>query len=835
MALQVHPGNVTDGPKSDGFYANSFQTSAKGLVDFLVEKNRLKPGFRQVLHGRTIKEIEEYLISHKLFEQSELTELLAEYFGLPYVRLTNHPINPTIVRLLPREVIERYKVLPFELKNATLSLAVTEPAMLQRDAPSSLVKLRREKGLLIKLVVVPEHDVRAVLDKVYSNQPLATGSLATGQKLNGNNPELTPQKLVASSQILEAGEAKTHNPDPGISQPEVHKKLETSGKTIDLTTTIIAPEVINRIPFAVAQKHQLIVFAVSSNKGPFEPPMIKVAMVNPDDIHVKEILAYIEQRNKLLIDRYRTTPASFQAAVKQYPEAKYYKAPPAAAQSPAAPAAPAESATPRPDHTPVPPTLPTSLNTPTAPTASPLGEMLTLTAADIVNRPTEESVKDLAKLAELQQASLEDQDLDKLIKKPVTDISELAEVFKSGQVPAVVAAMLFLAIRMRASDVHLETEKNYVRVRYRIDGILHDILKVPQFLHSPLIARIKILSKMKIDESRVPQDGRFDVVLDKRQIDLRVSTLPTIHGEKVVMRLLDKSEGMQTLEQLGLTGSNFDVLIKNISKPYGIILSTGPTGSGKSTTLYSILSRISRPGVNIITLEDPVEYELPGLNQAQVQPQIGFTFAEGLRSVLRQDPNVIMVGEIRDLETAAMSTQAALTGHLVLSTLHTNEASGALPRLIDMGVEPFLITSSLNAVIGQRLVRRICEDCREKITVPPAVLTRVQKELAAISSGQLKNINLEQLEFYHGRGCNNCTDGYRGRIGIFEVMAMSEEIENLAVKKAPASEIQRAAIKGGMVTMVQDGLTKALKGLTTVDEVMRVTMTSIKEVPGTVE
>src|SRR3989344_7075644 len=392
--------------------------------------------------------------------------------------------------------------------------------------------------------------------------------------------------------------------------------------------------------------------------------------------------------------------------------------------------------------------------------------------------------------------------------------------------------MLFLGIRMKASDVHIEAQDNMVRVRFRIDVILHDVIRVPGFLLAPLTSRIKILSKMKIDEQRIPQDGRFDVVIDHRQVDFRVSTLPTVHGEKVVMRLLDKSSGVLTLEQLGVTGSNFDNLIANINKPYGVILSTGPTGSGKSTTLYAILSRISKPVVNIITLEDPVEYELSGINQSQVKPQIGFTFAEGLRSVLRQDPNVIMVGEIGDLETAAMATHAALTGPLVLSTLPTNDAAGALPRLINMGVEPFLITSSLNAVVGQRLVRKVCDKCREKATIPHTLLETIKRELATLPSGQMKNINLEQLIFYHGRGCSECNNGYSGRLGIFEVLQMSSKVEELAVRKAPTSEIKKAAIANGMITMIQDGLLKALKGITTVDEVMRVTTTHTKEVPG---
>ena len=447
---------------------------------------------------------------------------------------------------------------------------------------------------------------------------------------------------------------------------------------------------------------------------------------------------------------------------------------------------------------------------------------------NIVNSANE----DLQRLAQEQQQNEDDQNLDKLITRPINSLADLATYYKSGIIPEIVAATLYMGIRMLASDIHIEAQEKLVRVRFRIDGILRDIIRVPKFLHAPLISRIKIMSKMKIDEQRVPQDGRFNVVVATRQVDVRVSTLPTVHGEKIVMRLLDKSEGVKSLEQLGVTGTNFDLLVQNIKKPYGIILSTGPTGSGKSTTLYAILNRISKPDINIITLEDPVEYELIGINQVQVKPQIGFSFAEGLRSVLRQDPNVIMVGEIRDLETAALATHAALTGHLVLSTLHTNDAAGALPRLINMGVEPFLITSSINVVVAQRLVRKVCEKCRQKVTIPPTTLEYVVKEMRAIPSGQFKNLDISQLVFYHGVGCSNCNAGYKGRIGIYETLVMNDEVEELAVKKAPASEIKSAAIKSGMVTMTQDGMLKALKGITTLDEVLRVTTTNIKELPG---
>jgi type II secretory ATPase GspE/PulE/Tfp pilus assembly ATPase PilB-like protein len=345
---------------------------------------------------------------------------------------------------------------------------------------------------------------------------------------------------------------------------------------------------------------------------------------------------------------------------------------------------------------------------------------------------------------------------------------------------------------------------------------------LPLGYHPPLVSRVKILSKLKIDESRIPQDGRFDVNFKDHEVDVRVSTLPTVHGEKVVMRILDKSQGILSLEDLGMEGSSFEQTSRAIKKPYGIILSAGPTGSGKSTTLYAVLNRISVPGVNIVTLEDPVEYEIPGINQCQIKPEIGFTFASGLRSILRQDPNVIMVGEIRDTETANMATHAALTGHLVLSTLHTNDTAGALPRLINMGVEPFLITSSINLVIAQRLVRRICVKCKEEVKIPQKLVDELKAELAKISlNSQDRQRIPEQLKLYHGKGCSSCNQGFSGRVGIFEVMAITPTIEELAIAKRPANEIKEKAIQEGMITMKQDGILKAFAGVTTVDEVFQ--------------
>ncbi len=405
--------------------------------------------------------------------------------------------------------------------------------------------------------------------------------------------------------------------------------------------------------------------------------------------------------------------------------------------------------------------------------------------------------------------------MDTFLGQEIKEVGDLQGIAEAGNIPKTLAATVALAVNKKASDIHIEPAEKFLRIRFRIDGILRDIIKLPLDEQPAIISRIKILSNLKIDESRIPQDGRFDAKTGNHQIDLRVSTLPTIHGEKAALRILDKSLKMYTLEDLGVTGHNLKILLENIDKPYGIVLSTGPTGSGKSTTLYAVLSRISTASVNIITLEDPVEYELPGLNQCQIKPKIGFTFANGLRSVLRQDPNIIMVGEIRDSETASLATHAALTGHLVLSTLHTNDATGALPRLINMGVEPFLITSSINCIIGQRLVRRLCDHCKRPAHIPEPVLKEIESELA--------KFNLPKpYKFFEGRGCPECDQGYKGRIGIFEVLPMTEKIETLAIARKPASEIKNTAIQEGMITMKQDGLIKAIKGITTVNEVLRV-------------
>ena len=398
------------------------------------------------------------------------------------------------------------------------------------------------------------------------------------------------------------------------------------------------------------------------------------------------------------------------------------------------------------------------------------------------------------------------------------EAEKISEIIKEPPIAKIVSYLLEYAVKSRASDVHLEPQEQKTRVRYRIDGVLHEKLALPKNVHASVVSRIKILSNMKIDERRVPQDGRFNFKLKDEEVDLRISTLPTIFGEKVVMRLLKKTGGILSLHDLGLRGLALKNLENAITKPYGIILVTGPTGSGKTTTLYSILSKINSIKVNIVTLEDPVEYQLPGISQVQVNSQAGLTFANGLRSFLRQDPDIILVGEIRDAETAQLAIHAALTGHLVFSTLHTNDASGALPRLLDMGAEPFLVASCLHSVVGQRICRRICPSCKESFDPIEKTIPDMKKIL-----GNLFPENKKPIKLFKGKGCNECNKtGYLGRLGIFEVLPINDKIEKLILEKAPSSKIEEAAISGGMITMKQDGYLKALEGLTTIEEVLRV-------------
>jgi len=388
---------------------------------------------------------------------------------------------------------------------------------------------------------------------------------------------------------------------------------------------------------------------------------------------------------------------------------------------------------------------------------------------------------------------------------------------REEKIAQIVSQILDFAIKSRASDIHIEPAESSTRVRYRIDGILQEKLSIPRALHESLVSRIKILSGMKIDERRIPQDGRFNFKGTEEEVDLRISSLPTTWGEKVVMRLLKKSGGVPELPELGLRGRGLKNLQDSILRPHGIILICGPTGSGKTTTLYSVISKLNTSKVNIVTLEDPVEYKIQGVNQVQINPAVGLTFASGLRSFLRQDPNIILVGEIRDKETADLAIQASLTGHLVFSTLHTNNASGALPRLLDMGAEPYLLASSMTCVVAQRVVRIIHDDCKEAYSPETKIVEDIKHDLGTLWQPK------EDIKFYKGKGDAECgNSGYLGRMGIFEVMPISEKISKQILERASSSDIEAVAKEEGMITLKQDGYLKVTEGITTVEEVLRV-------------
>jgi type IV pilus assembly protein PilB len=410
------------------------------------------------------------------------------------------------------------------------------------------------------------------------------------------------------------------------------------------------------------------------------------------------------------------------------------------------------------------------------------------------------------------------------VQEQLQDPKALESLLARASTSDIVTVVLAAAFKMDTSDVHIEAEQEHIVVRFRLDGILHDVAEVPLEQYKRLVSRIKLLSSLKINVTDVPQDGRFSIVLPEGDVDVRVSTIPTVYGESIVMRLLKQSREGLALGDLGVRGIAFDRLKEQIARPNGMIITTGPTGSGKTTTLYAAMHVLNKPGVKIITLEDPVEYRMEGVNQSQIDHSKGYTFGKGLRSMLRQDPDIAMVGEIRDLETAEIAVQAALTGHLMLSTIHTNSAAGAIPRFLSMGVRPFLLAPALNCVIGQRLVRKICSLCKEPVTLTTAVTKRVHDQFDQLPQSEKDALIGRTLEFYEGKGCDACNGlGYKGRMGIYEIFVMSPEIEELILSgHASEYDIERVAREQGMVTMVQDGLLKALDEITSVSEVFRV-------------
>lgn len=408
-----------------------------------------------------------------------------------------------------------------------------------------------------------------------------------------------------------------------------------------------------------------------------------------------------------------------------------------------------------------------------------------------------------------------------------TKLTDLQNAIVGGNIPQLVMNAVAHAIELRSSDIHIEPLKNTVRIRFRVDGVLRAIVEYPPNIHPAVISRIKIMSNLKIDEQRIPQDGRAQVTTaDGRELDLRVSSLPTVNGEKIVMRIQDQSKKIPTFEELGISGTALKKVTDSLALPNGIILTSGPTGSGKTTTLYAGITLLNKPEVNILTIEDPVEIQMDGPSQSQVHPDIDYTFAYGLRAALRQDPDIIMVGEIRDKETVDVAIEASLTGHLVLSTIHTNSAVETLTRILNMGVPPFLLTATINAVIAQRLVRKLCETCKKPMEVDPTTMETVKKALAKLNPDEpVDQAKVQGLKFF-GVGGIECADcngiGYRGRVGLFEVMQMNNDLRSVILKGATNMEIQELALKTGMVTLEQAGILKALDGVTSLEEVYAV-------------
>lgn len=789
----------------------------KKLIDVLTEQGKVKKEDAVKYQNLSNFEVENKLKAENIVSEKDIAYAYALLNKLPFVALGSITIPKNVLEIVPENFAKAYKIIAYSLTEKTdgtkniLKMAIAEPSKITGNLEEVIHRLEDRKGIKIDLAITTASDFEK-----------ATGHYSPGE----TNENVISIKPEAPTQATLARHT-----------------------TVNLDTIAIPFDVISKFPQDIAEKYQMVVFEAPT------PAKIKVAVVDPDDKKVTDILSFIKEKNNIEIEVFKVTPSEIQRAIKFYDKHYYEQAikEPAVDKNKEQPKElkqdiPIESSSDIPkmsledrreqekieqpdvelpkkeeqekiefdyaSHR-----QPSSITQEKHEDDVPEIKEKTPKPLEQGETPAEKPIDQVPEVIGPQKATqvpvAQENDLDKFLNESVKDVDKLSKIAETGHVPKIVAASIILAVSKKASDIHIEPGEKNVRIRFRVDGLLHDIIKLPISFHPAIISRIKILSKLKIDETRIPQDGRFDVIAVGHAIDLRISTLPTVHGEKIAMRLLDKSAHLYTLEELGVTGRGLKVLLENMNKPYGVILSTGPTGSGKTTTLYAILTRISNASVNIITLEDPVEYEMAGLNQCQIKPKIGFTFANGLRSVLRQDPNIIMVGEIRDSETAALSTHAALTGHLVLSTLHTNDAAGALPRLTDMGVEPFFITSLINAIIGQRLVRKLCQKCKRKAHIPSPILKQIEEELARFNLPKPYN-------FFEGAGCSDCELGYSGRIGIFEVLTMSPRIEELVLTKKPASEIKREAVKDGMVTMKQDGLLKALKGQTTVNEVLRV-------------
>lgn len=821
---------------------NLMPTSVQSILDVFVIQGLISVNDADNLKQRyrTNREIEQYLVNNRIVSRDTINKAYSILLKLPYISLENVKIPYEIISIIPKNIAKKYNVIAFAKREDNLLIAVSHPADLTITFTSGLDHLLVEKHLRVDLYITGQNDFDMAVKQYDAGKNKAMlmekGSLPAVFLRNQDIPMIYLGKLPLDfienfrAVIFDQRQDKSfavalEKPD----DPAVRAAIEKISKSNDVKFQAFATskedinyaiDLYNKKITASSQKPSQQMIKKVERPVAIERPINKPVLRGGDNdvITFSNLFSSFSGGTKksskksgsepvVTINQTENVEEGKPAEPKSDPELK--KAAPPEENNQKQDQIKSESE-PKAEEQPV-------------ESAPPVEQSKADDAEAQKGQEGEEEIKD----EDIKDDDMIDgSKMGNLLSGEIEDEDQLKKILKENYIPKTVAALVDYALNLRASDIHVDPGAKNLRIRFRVDGILQDIAILPLKLHPPIVSRIKILSKMKIDETRIPQDGRFDLGFKNREVDVRVSCLPTVHGEKVVMRILDKSQDILSLEDLGMMGRAFDLTIEAIGKPYGIILSTGPTGSGKSTTLYAILNRISSPSVNIITLEDPVEYEIPGVNQCQVKPSIGFTFADGLRSVLRQDPNVVMVGEIRDGETAGMATHAALTGHLVLTTLHTNDSAGALPRLINMGIEPFLITSSINLVIAQRLVRRICPDCRIESKLPDSLITEIKEEIAKIPKNNPKDLARagKPLKFFHGTGCPKCSKGYKGRVGMFEVIRMTEQIEELAVGRHPSSEIKNAAIKDGMITMKQDGIIKAMDGLTTLDEVFQATV-----------
>lgn len=748
--------------------------SSQSIVDVFVVQGLILPADGEKIKAKYKNNlaIERFLLANKLISREAINKAYSIILKLPFIALQNLAIPKEVLDILPEKVGRKFVAIPFAKKNQAINLAVGNPGDLFTVQNQGLEEIFTSKGFSVELFVSTPKD------------------------------------------ILEAwSRAKDGDKSVGLSK--------TNLPVIFLRNRNIDKKFLHLLPLEFILKNRLAIFDKTGEKN------YRIALEDSYSPNSRRIVEYLKNNNNIELEEFSTSRDDIDYLISLY-DAQVSKSSgdfesglkeSKAKQQAGAFSGIIDSLVS--DRTPGLLTEETISHQSENNIESSSNKENSVVAPENTDDRSEE-----AKI-EIESAKIEEEkerDIGKLLGKDIKSLEELKQIAEEKSIPKLVAAIISYALFLGSSDIHIEPEAKRLRIRFRIDGVLRDIIQLQRELASQIVSRVKILGLMKLDETRIPQDGRFSVNFMDREVDVRVSVLPTVFGEKTVMRILDKSQGILSLEDLGFVGSAFRIVMEQIKQPHGIILATGPTGSGKSTTLYAILNRLNQPGVNVVTIEDPVEYEVPGVNQCQIKPKIGFTFAEGLRSILRQDPNIIMVGEVRDSDTASMATHAALTGHLVLTTLHTNDAASALPRLINMGIEPFLITSSVNLIIAQRLVRRICTKCREKVDIPPALLSAVKQEIAAIPKGNKEDLSrVKEVQFYRGRGCSECTEGYKGRLGIYELLVMNDEIENLAVSKRPASEIKDSATKSGMLTMKQDGLLKAIDGLTTVDEVLLAT------------